>query len=161
MRRLELIQDWVQRARQAEYRSQNLATVCFVSGSQLRRHFAYAYGLAPQDWLDELRLWHAMELLCEGQLVKEVAAKLSFGNASHLCHRFRQYHGCTPNECVCLYRRRVAEAQARGSIGEEVAFPWRFAERRLVARVTRSRSLSRTHASGADALEQDHSVSSY
>lgn len=137
MKRLDLIEDWAKLGREARYRAEGLALVCSVSGSQLRRYFAPTYGLAPQGWLNELQNWDAMELLCEGQLVKEVAAKLCFGNESHLCHRFREYHGCTPGECVMIYRLRVERARQSGSSSEEIFLPWKAAERRLMTRVSR------------------------
>ncbi len=128
MGRLDLIDDWIALARKAGYNADSLATVCEISDSHLRRHFQRIYLRPPQEWLNEVRLWHAMQLICEGMLIKQVAAALNFSGASHLCNRFREYHGCTPKECVLLFRERSKRAREEG---RDVILPWETAERSL------------------------------
>lgn len=134
MRRLDRIEDWADRARQAKYDAGDLANVCTVSSTTLRRYFNLVYGRPPQDWLNELRIWHAMELLCDGLGVKEVASQLNFGGSSHLCHRFKEYHGCTPMECVLAFRLRSFKAEK--SVGQDaIALPWKTAEYSLLRKL--------------------------
>src|SRR5688572_27351267 len=71
--RLQFITDWIQRGRESRYDAKALAKLCNVSSSQLRRYFSYSFLRPPQEWLDELRLWHATEILASGQPVKNVA----------------------------------------------------------------------------------------
>lgn len=99
MNRLDLVIDWVARAREARYRAEYLASRSLVSASHLRGYFKQTYGRPPQDWLDELRIWHAVELVCAGLTVKEVAAKLDFGGPSHLAIAF---------EIITVARRAIA-----------------------------------------------------
>jgi AraC-like DNA-binding protein len=104
MSRLDAVVNWTERARLTNYQSGELARLCSVSRSQLRRHFLDLFRRTPQAWLDELRLWDALQLLCTMPFsVKEVAYKLQFASASHFCHRFKQYHGCTARHLVLNY----------------------------------------------------------
>jgi AraC-like DNA-binding protein len=97
--RLLLISDWVERGRQAHYKAAELASLCKVSPSQLRRFYLDTFFRPPQEWLDELRVWDAMEILASGCSVKETAYKLAFSDATHLSHAFKRYHGFSPAAC--------------------------------------------------------------
>src|SRR5688572_4948350 len=119
MRRLEFVDDWAELARKAQYHSPALALICSVSQSQLRRHFNDHCGCSPQPWLNELRLWHAMEMICGGSPTKVVAAELHFADAPQLCHQFRAYHACTPSECFRIYQERLTSPVAK-SIEKEM-----------------------------------------
>jgi AraC-like DNA-binding protein len=136
MGRLELISDWIELARQAHYSSDTLAVLCSISPSQLRRFFNESYGRPPQEWLSELRLWHAMERLCAGAAIKEVAADLHFGGSAHFCHQFKRYHGCTPKKCVWLFHHR--RRQAAGT-ADELILPWKIAKWRIAVPIRRVR----------------------
>src|SRR5688500_6619127 len=96
--RLLAINDWLRRAHEAHYDCNRLAALCQISTSQLRRFFLAYFYRPPQDWLDELRLWDAMEILAQGEPVKQVAFAVHFGSVAHFCHRFKEYHGCRPSE---------------------------------------------------------------
>lgn len=141
MSRLDWINDWVVRARNAGYNAKALADLCLVSPSQLRRYFNLVYGRPPQDWLDELRLWHAMQMICHGSSIKEAAAALHFWSSAHLSHRFKEYHGCAPTECVQIYKKRIQSTKGKlpsldewdNSVSETL--PWRQAEHIMAVRV--------------------------
>lgn len=99
MSRVFMISDWVERARHAHYRAVELAVLCHVSGSQLRRYFAMRVGQSPQHWLSELRLWEAARMLCYTDFAaKYIARDLGFADESHFCHRFKEYFGCTTTD---------------------------------------------------------------
>ena len=106
MSHLDAIKDWEKKAKAAGYDANDMATLCSVSSSQLRRYFASAFGISPQRWLNELRLWHAARILCSGYYVKEVARLLGFADTAQLCHQFKASCGCTPLEYVFRYRER-------------------------------------------------------
>jgi AraC-like DNA-binding protein len=131
MSALSCIDDWVCEARLAQYSARSLAKRRLVSASQLRRFFLQLFRRPPQEWLDELRLWHAMELLVQGRSTKEVASLLSFADTAHLCHRFKEYHGCTPSDFLKIHTRRIREAKAKLGFFPEESFPWKAAERAL------------------------------
>jgi AraC-like DNA-binding protein len=134
MGRLDLVDDWILAGKEAHYSSPLLARSCSVSASQLRRYFQYVYGLSPQKWLDELRIWHALELLCAGRSVKEAAGDLFFSTVSHFCHQYRSFHQCTPTESVYRYRRLLENALSQSNDDEQIVRPWKVAERRLAAK---------------------------
>jgi len=88
MRCLDLVDDWVQLARKSRYDANALAAALQISRSQLRRWFQEVCGSTPQEWLNEVRLWHALEMVCAGTPTKVVAAELNFGSASLFCRRY-------------------------------------------------------------------------
>ena len=110
MCRLQLIHDWIERGRQANYNAVRLAALCTVSPSQLRRYFAEHFYRPPQEWLNELRLWDAMQLLSEGHPVKNVATTLHFSDPNHFSHVFKRYHGCAPSVCALMLQCQLAKA---------------------------------------------------
>jgi|SRR5687768_17419249 len=142
MSRLQWITDWAERARKSGYHSNNLAKLCSVSPSQLRRFFNEVCGCPPQVWLDELRLWHSTEMLCRGLPVKEVASTLNFSSASHFCQRFKRYHGCTPARFTFIYHERMNRLKSLDvddveSWAASHLRPWEEAERTLLRRFCR------------------------
>src|SRR5262245_9717223 len=93
----------------SRYDPNTLARSCRVSPGHLRRFFSLRFGMPPQEWLNEIRLWDAARLLCRDALLKEIVFELRFGNIAHLCHSFKKYHGCTPSQFVKLYTDRKAQ----------------------------------------------------
>jgi AraC-like DNA-binding protein len=82
-----------------EWLAQN---VCFVSTSQLRRLFKQQVGVAPHQFLKEVRLTRAATLLHkESQPVATVAAHVGYQNTSHFIRDFRAEYRVTP----LAYRR--------------------------------------------------------
>lgn len=134
MCRLDFVDDWIWAGKEARYSSRLLAEACSVSASQLRRYFQHVFGCPPQKWLDQLRSWHAMELLCAGRSVKETAGELFFSTVSHFCHQYRYFHHSTPMDSVHLYRQQLERALRENLDDEQIARPWKAAERRLVAK---------------------------
>ena len=134
--RLLAINDWLTRGHKAAYDSTKLATSCQVSPSQLRRFFLAYFYRPPQEWLDELRLCNAMKVLAQGQQIKLVAFVFHFGSVPHFCHRFKEYHGCTPSEFQQVHPRFKAALLMR---------PWVLARRSLISVLLRSRNLTQPH----------------
>ncbi len=86
----------------AHYRSQLTVEwlaqhVCFVSASQLRRRFQQQIGISPHQFLKEIRLNRAADLLkTELQPVSTVAAHVGYQNTSHFIRDFRAQFRATP-----------------------------------------------------------------
>ena len=80
----------------AGYRARDLARLCQVSPRQLERCFRRQFGRTPQEWLDELRLHEAPDMLRKRKQVKEVAFELGFLHPSHFIRKFKQIYQCTP-----------------------------------------------------------------
>ncbi|MEH6444013.1 MAG: AraC family transcriptional regulator [Oceanospirillaceae bacterium] len=63
---------------------------------RITRAFKQAYNIAPHAYLIQLRLSKARQLLSEGAVPAEVAAKLCFSDQSHLGRWFRRAYRLTP-----------------------------------------------------------------
>ncbi|HVR35717.1 MAG TPA: helix-turn-helix transcriptional regulator [Methylomirabilota bacterium] len=93
---LNRIHDWAALAREARYHASDLARLCRICPRQLQRYFHEELEQSPQQWLDDLRLRKAAELLLNGAHVKEVAYELHFTDPSHFIRRFKRKYGHTP-----------------------------------------------------------------
>ena len=88
--RLHRIQDWRALGDKARYNVRRLARLVGVTPRQLERFFVENQGMTPREWLKELRIWRAQELLASGHTMKEAATLLHFANASGLCRLLRR-----------------------------------------------------------------------
>lgn len=75
-----------------------VAQLCNVSESTFRRKFLKRYGMSPHDYIDNLKVQKAKELLESGMYtVKEVADFLNFYDTSHFNKFFKKHCGITPS----------------------------------------------------------------
>lgn len=93
---LDRVQNWPERARSSGYSASALAQNCRISVRQLERYFFDHFRRSPQQWLGELRLSRARELLRDGSTVKETAALLEYKNPTHFSHDFKKHYGMAP-----------------------------------------------------------------
>src|SRR5688572_8961340 len=103
---LTRVTDWRDRARLANFHCRNLARLCEVSPGYLNQFFVAHFHRPPQEWLEELRMWEAFRMLCEGQSIKECQYGLGFKQVSHFSRAFSRYHGICPSRCADNYRSR-------------------------------------------------------
>lgn len=83
--------------------SQELAGLCHISESQLRRQFLLAYGTSPIAYRIRLRCKIAKELLRSTQFsISEIAERIGYHNVSDFCRAFRKEYGRSPSE----YKKR-------------------------------------------------------
>lgn len=134
--RLDLIDDWPGLARKSGYDAAELARMCGISASQLRRYFSDVFRRPPQEWINELRMWDAMQLLAQGHAVTKVAVALNFSNIAHLSQRYKEYHGHPPSELKSYLKGKKRELLLDHQ--EEIT-PWRDAELRLLSPLHRKR----------------------
>ena len=81
-----------------------LAKQLGISGRTLNRRFHQATGLSPRDWLQQLRVSVAKELLRHSNLsLSEVAWQVGVSDVSHFGKLFREQVGMTPGS----YREAV------------------------------------------------------
>ena len=79
-----------------------LARACGLSVSRLAHLFREQVGLPPQQYLEELRLQRAAQLLrATGLRIGEIAAETGYAGAFYFSARFRKKFGKSPSE----YRR--------------------------------------------------------
>ena len=75
-----------------------LAMLCHLSESQLRRRFIKAYGIPPIAYKNLLRCKIAAVLLRRTQLsVSEISARVGYQDTSDFYRAFRKSYGCSPS----------------------------------------------------------------
>jgi transcriptional regulator GlxA family with amidase domain len=68
------------------------------SPAQFRRHFQRVLGCSPREYLVQLRLEHARNLLESTELpVGHVAAQSGFAFSEHFTRQFAQHYGTSPS----------------------------------------------------------------
>ena len=81
----------------------SLAEHAGISEVYFRRLFRETYGVSPKQYLLDLRLKHACQLLVEETAnVTEIAERCGFSGVYHFCRAFKSNMGETPTE----YRRK-------------------------------------------------------
>jgi len=93
---LNYINNWPERAKDANWSASTLAKKCDVSLRTLQRYFLSSMNKSPREWLVEQRQIQASELLRQGLSVKQVASKLGFRYPHHLSREFKKYWGHCP-----------------------------------------------------------------
>ena len=82
-----------------------LASLCGISEVYFRRIFQKQFNTTPKQFLIDLRLNHAKELLSEGKLkISAIAEKCGFSNPYHFCRSFKTQFGITPTEYMVKNR---------------------------------------------------------
>lgn len=81
------------------------------SKDYLRRRFLKETGLAPIDYLKQVRIRYAKSLLAQKETLRmpigEIALRSGFYDAAYFCRSFRKETGMTPSE----YIRRTSESK--------------------------------------------------
>ena len=83
----------------SEMTNQQLAELCHISEEHFRKQFKKTYGTPPGQYIINLRIEKAKQLLSEGVFkISAVSEKCGFSNPYHFCRLFRQKTGFTPSE---------------------------------------------------------------
>lgn len=76
-----------------------LAELMHVSENHFYYLFRETIGMSPRQYMNELRLKKALNLLKEGKYnLTEIAEKAGFSDYNNFGRQFRRYYGCTPKE---------------------------------------------------------------
>ena len=90
-----------------------LAEACHMSETHFRRLFVSCMGIHPNDYINQMRIKKACELLKKtNQSVTEISIKCGFCSSATFNRNFRKFMGTTPNEWKKLsenYERRLNE----------------------------------------------------
>jgi len=79
--------------------NETLANCAGISEVYFRRIFAAHYGTTPKQYICDIRIQRAKQLLGEGQLsVSEISESCGFSGIHHFCRSFKQRTGMTPLE---------------------------------------------------------------
>ena len=78
--------------------NEELAKQCHISEVYLRKLFSEKYGMTPKQFIIDIRLNKAKQLLGEEKMkISEVAERCGFGSSYHFCRTFKEHVGCTPS----------------------------------------------------------------
>ena len=98
------LQHWINESFSQKISSEHMAKMLGISIRTLNRRFSSATGKTPQNYLREIRLTHAKELLKETNLnIAEVAEQTGFNDGSHFSSTFKLLMSISPRE----YREAV------------------------------------------------------
>lgn len=76
-----------------------LAQKCNISEVYFRKVFTKHYGITPKQYIIDIRIEKAKQLLTDGILkISAVSEKCGFSNPYHFCRQFKQKAGLTPTE---------------------------------------------------------------
>ena len=82
---------------------EEIADASGYSRYHFSRQFKQATGMAPAEYVTNLRLQHAIDLLTDTDLaIKEIAGRVGFNGSNYFCRAFRKHTGISPGE----YRHR-------------------------------------------------------
>ncbi len=71
----------------------------FISASSLQRAFAKHFGMSPKQYLIQLRMNRALELLTENELsVKEISFACGFTDEKYFSRAFKKKYGAPPSQ---------------------------------------------------------------
>ena len=87
---------WEQMAREADFNTGKLASLCSISERQLQRIFRRSFDCTPSHWLRNLQCRLAKDLIAQGYSNKAAAVELKFGSPSHFCREFKRVFGKSP-----------------------------------------------------------------
>ena len=99
----------------SELTAAQIAQSARISESECLRCFRRTIGTPPSQYLKQLRVQKAAQLLAAtGRGIAEIGALCGFQDASYFTKTFREMKGCTPSD----FRRRNGENSAHGGNGE-------------------------------------------
>lgn len=76
---------------------ESLADVGHMSRSTFARHFEQCFGRTPMDYVRDVRLRRAAQLLqTSGLSMDGIASKVGYASRSHFSHAFQEQYGCAP-----------------------------------------------------------------
>ena len=106
----ELIKEYIDSHAGARLTLEELASVFFLSKTQIFRIFKSNYGQSPMQYFlqQKIEISKGM-LLSDGMRISDIAETLGFSDAKHFSKTFKKYCGILPRD----YRREI---RAKGSI---------------------------------------------
>lgn len=99
--RLNLVLDYIQTNYTRQIGNGELAGVLHLSEDRFNHLFKESMGMAPLQYINEVRLKKAMNLLKKKEgTVAEIADSVGFSDYNHFGRQFRRYYGCAPSEIL-------------------------------------------------------------
>ncbi len=99
LQRLNSVYQYIESNYSAPIGNRELADLIHVSEGRFYHIFKESAGMAPLQYINEVRLRKAMNLLKQGDYTAtEVADAVGFSDYNHFGRLFRRFFGCTPSE---------------------------------------------------------------
>jgi len=112
------MQEWFQHNLQSQILLSSVAAKFKMSIRSLNRRFKTATGKSPLQYLQELRIEQAKELLKQSNLdISEIAYRVGYSDASYFSGLFRKINAVSPNEYRSLVRNKLFVTEARTDSG--------------------------------------------
>ena len=101
LERLNLVLDYIQSNYTRQIGNRELADIIHLSEDRFNHLFKDSMGMAPLQYINEVRIKKAMNLLKKKEgTVAEIADSVGFGDYNHFGRQFRRYYGCAPSEIL-------------------------------------------------------------
>lgn len=118
-------QSWLQQHAHQDIQIKDLARSLQMSLRNFNRRFKSATNLTPLQYLQNVRMRTAGELLHTSNLaIAEIAYRCGYQDLSHFTHLFKKYFGTTPTQYRTTVRAKLftaeLEANGRGAISGNV-----------------------------------------
>lgn len=89
---------------------EELARIAHMSQRSFHRHFRETVGCSPVDYLMQIRLQHASDLLINSNsTISEIAARCGFYDSNYFCKKFREAFATTPRTFRAEHRSLTRE----------------------------------------------------
>ena len=116
----DFIQNWTLLARKSAYCRQRLAKIVQVSTRTLDRYFQKHLSLSVQEWLSELQLADAYNLVMTGKPLKAISFDVGFKQPSDFT-KFKARFGIPPSllfQASCVRNAQTAQRVCRLPAGD-------------------------------------------
>ncbi len=98
-RRIEAVRSHIDRHFDQPVTLEQLSALAHLGQRQLNDLFRRELGMTPQQYLIEMRMQHAWQLLSESDLqVQQVAERVGYSNLAAFSDRFRRHFGRSPRQ---------------------------------------------------------------
>jgi transcriptional regulator GlxA family with amidase domain len=98
--RVHVVQEWLTLHLDKKYTSNSLAEMIHTSGRNLTRLFKETTGITIGEYVDKLRVSHAIHLLHDHQKVENVARACGLQSTNQLRALLKKYEGVLPSEIL-------------------------------------------------------------
>lgn len=89
-----------------QLKNDDLARLCNISEVYFRKLFSKQYGTTPKQFVTDIRIDRAKQLLTDGGLkINAISERCGFSNPYHFCRVFKQKTGFTPTEY--MHRNKI------------------------------------------------------
>ncbi len=77
---------------------EDLCKLACMSRTKFFNEFKHKLGCTPKDFLYQLRLKHAADLLSTGRSITDICFATGYANVSHFSRRFKAFYGVSPSQ---------------------------------------------------------------